>query len=244
MPWITEVPLAHRGLHGAGAPENSLTAFRRAVEAGVGIELDVHRCADGDAVVVHDADLERVTGRPGLVAELTARELAGYELSGGDGEGVPTLGDVLDLVGGRVPVMVELKSFDRRVGPLERAVLDRISGYRGGVAVASFNPATVDWYRVHATGVARGQTAGSLRGSSMPAWLRPMLASMLLNHRTQPHFLSYELSGLPNRWASAWRARGRPLVAWTVRNRADLAHARATADNVIFEGLAPTDVRG
>lgn len=239
MAWITEVPLAHRGLHGTGAPENSLAAFRRAVDAGVGVELDVHLCIDGHAVVTHDADLQRVTGHPGRVVELTCEELAERPLLGGDGSGVPALRDVLDVLSGRVPVMIELKSFDRTVGPLERSVLDAITGYPGGVAVASFNPVSVDWFRAHARGVPRGQTAATFRDGSMPRWLAPLLRSMLLNRRTRPHYISYELTGLPNRWADAWRDRGLPLVTWTVRTPEQLARARAVADNVIFEDIRP-----
>lgn len=242
MAWITEVPLAHRGLHGPDAPENSLAAFQRAVDAGVGVELDVHLCLDGHAVVAHDADLERVTGRPGVVAELTCEQLAARPLLGGGGAGVPALHDALDVLAGRVPVMVELKSFDRTVGPLERAVLDAITGYPGGVAVASFNPVSVDWFRANARGVARGQTAATFRDGSMPRWLAPLLRSMVLNRRTRPHYVSYELAGLPNRWADAWRTRGLPLVTWTVRTPQELARARELADNVIFEGIAPPEL--
>lgn len=236
--WLTAVPFAHRGLHDAAGvvPENSLPAFAAAADAGFGIELDVHRSADGELVVVHDRELVRLTGAD-LRVDLTPwPRLRGLRLEGTD-QPMPRLGDVLDLIAGRVPVMVEVKNLERRVGPLEAAVDDLLAGYDGPVCVASFNPATVAWFGANRPTLMRGQTAGPFRDIPLPGWARFALSRMLGNARTRPHFLSYDLAGLPDRVVDLWR-RGRPLLTWTVRSPEDLVKARAVADNFIFEHVA------
>lgn len=237
--WLTEVPFAHRGLHDrAGTrPENSLPAFEAAVAAGVGIELDVHRSADGHVVVTHDDDTARVCGSSRSVAASTLRELRSLRLVGTD-ERIPTLDDVLALVAGRVPVMVEVKNPRRSTGPLEAAVGRLVADAAGPVCVASFNPRTVGWFAKHLPEVVRGQTATSFADAAVPYLARRILASMVANRWTTPHFVSYALEDLPNRWCDRWREAGRPLVAWTVRTPADLVKAGAVADNHIFEHVA------
>ncbi|MBW3620266.1 MAG: glycerophosphodiester phosphodiesterase [Actinobacteria bacterium] len=238
--WLTEVAYAHRGLHDVAGtvPENSLPAFEAAIAAGYGIELDVHLTSDGRVVVTHDDDLARVTGRTVSVAASTLAALAGLRLGGTD-EGIPTLDDVLDLVAGRVPVMVEIKNVRRQAGPLEAAVAGAVRAVDGPVCVASFNPRTVGWFAKHHPTVVRGQTASSFAGVDAPYLARRVLASMAANRWTRPHFVSYELSALPNRWCDRWRAAGGALVTWTVRTGDDLTRARTVADTHIFEHVEP-----
>lgn len=238
--WLTEVAYAHRGLHDeAGTvPENSLAAFEAAVGAGFGIELDVHLTADGHAVVTHEDDLVRVTGRTLSVAASTLAHLADLRLGGTD-ERIPTLGRVLELVAGRVPVMVEIKNPRRQAGPLEAAVAGALDRATGPVCVASFNPRTVGWFARHRPDVVRGQTASSFAGVQAPYLARRFLASMAANRWTRPDFVSYELASLPNVWCDRWRARGGALVTWTARTPADVAKARDVADAVIFEHVVP-----
>lgn len=238
LDWLTAVPLAHRGLHDLRrrVPENSMAAFAAAADAGFGIELDVHRSEDGRAVVVHDRELVRVTGRELRVDRTpwaTLRDLRILDTE----ERLPELGEVLDLVAGRVTVMVEVKNLERRTGPLESVVADVLAGYDGPVCVASFHPGTVAWFGANRPEVVRGQTSGPMRDVPMPGWLRFVMSRMLGNPRTRPHFLSYDLAGLPNRMVDRWR-RDRPLITWTVRTPEDLVKARAVADNFIFEGVA------
>lgn len=236
--WLTAAPFTHRGLHDAarGVPENSFAAFEAAAEAGFAIELDVHRSVDGRAVVVHDRELGRLTGRELRVDQRTWDELRDLRLGGTD-ERLPLLGDVLDLVDGRVGVMVEIKNLGRRTGPVEQAVADLLDAYDGPVCIASFNPATVGWFAANRPGILRGQTAGPMRDVPVPGWLRFAMRRMLANVRTRPHFLSYDLTGLPDPVVDLWR-RGRPLLTWTVGTPDDLVKARAVADNFIFEGIA------
>lgn len=234
--WLTEVPYAHRGLHDPEGtrPENSLAAFAAAVAQGVGIELDVHLTADGHVVVTHDDDLARVTGQRLSVAGSTLTRITALRL-GATGERIPTLGRVLDLVAGRVPVMVEVKNVRRQAGPLETAVAAVLDRTTGPVCVASFNPRTVGWFARHRPDVVRGQTSSSYADVRAPFLARRFLASMAANRWTRPHFVSYELSALPNAWCDRWRARGGALVTWTVRSPQDVVKARAVADTAIFE---------
>jgi glycerophosphoryl diester phosphodiesterase len=236
--WLTEVPLAHRGLHGGAVVENSLAAFAAAAGAGYGIELDVRLSLDGHVVVVHDDDLGRACGTALSVAASPLARIRTLRLVGCD-EPVPTLAEALAVVDGRVPVMVEVKNDGRGVGPLESAVARQLATTRGPVCVASFNPRTVGWFARRAPGVVRGQTAAELRDVDLPAVARRALAGMAANRFTRPHFVSYQLEGLPNPACNRWRAAGRPLVTWTVRTPDELVEARAVADNVIFESVRP-----
>lgn len=234
--WLTEVPYAHRGLHDVAGtrPENSLAAFEAAVDDGVGIELDVHLTVDGHVVVTHDDDLVRVAGRSLSVAASTLARVTTLPLGGTD-QRIPTLAQVLAQVAGRVPVMVEIKNPRRVAGPLEAAVAGVLDRTRGPVCVASFNPRTVGWFARHRPDVVRGQTASSFGEVPVPYLARRFLASMTANRWTRPHFVSYELSALPNRWCERWRERGGALVTWTVRTPQDVVKARAVADTAIFE---------
>jgi glycerophosphoryl diester phosphodiesterase len=225
MFWLTETPIAHRGLHDAGRPENSLAAFAAAVEAGYPIELDVHLLRDGALAVFHDESLERMAGRPGHIRHQSRASLAGIRLAGSE-ETIPLLEDVLDRVGGAVPLLVELKSPDP-VGRLEKETLSRLAGYRGAMAVCSFNPRSVAWFRDHASDVLRGQD-----GSDEPD--APYGPGLDLS--ADPHFVAYDLRSLPQE--DVQRA-GVPVVAWMVRISEDLERAERLADNFIFEGLLP-----
>ena len=148
-------PFAHRGLHGDGRIENSRAAFEAAIAAGSGIELDVQASADGQAIVIHDYDLERLTEGSGGVRSLPAAELARIRLRESD-ETIPTLAEILALVGGRAALLIEVKSPDRRVAALCRAVSSALSGYKGPVAVMSFNPEIGRWLALHAPERLRG----------------------------------------------------------------------------------------
>ena len=144
-PGFLDRPFAHRGLHGGAAVENSLSAVRAAVAAGYGIEIDIQPSADGVPMVFHDYDMGRLTGRPGPLRGLSARQLGETPLTGGAGDTVPTLAQVLEAVAGAVPLLIEIKDQDGAlgpgVGPLEDAVCGALAGYDGPVALMSFQPA-------------------------------------------------------------------------------------------------------
>lgn len=240
MPWLTEVPFAHRGLHDltAGRPENTVAAFAAAVESGYGIELDVRITADRQLVVCHDDRVGRLTGCDVRISRSRWGRLSQLRLQGSD-QGIPRLGDVLRLVGGRVPLMIEVKTGGRSPDQLSSVVAAALDGYRGRLCVASFDPRILAWFRRHASHVLRGQTAAGSEHPAVPRPLRRWLADLPRLEVTAPGFVAYELHSLPRPVTDRWRAGGHPLVAWTASTPADLEHARQVADNVVFEAVRP-----
>ncbi|MGE0178642.1 MAG: glycerophosphodiester phosphodiesterase family protein [Sphingomonas sp.] len=219
-------PFAHRGLHGAGIMENSRAAFRAAIEAGHGIELDVQASGDGEAIVFHDYDLARLTDVQGRLAATSAAALGAIPLRG-EREGLPRLAEILALIGGRVPLLIEVKSPGRRVGVLSRAVARALDTYKGPVAVMSFNPGVPCWFSRHRPKVLRGlvvtEEGNPRRGS---------LKRKLSLWWSQADFLAYDIRDLPSHFAAA---SGLPVGTWTVRTEAQRANAAEHADQIIFE---------
>lgn len=236
--WLREIPLAHRGLHDGGErPENSLAAFVAAAEAGYGVELDVMLSRDRVPVVSHDPTLERVADRPDRISELTVAELAGVTM-GGSREHVPTLAAALRVLHA-VPVMVEVKQPALRAGALEAAIAPVLDAHPGPWCVASFNPATLRWFRRRRPGAIRVLTAGPIEGVPLPQVLRRRLAELKELRGVAPHAVSYDLTALPNPPCDAWRGRGGVLLTWTADTPQGLLRARELADNVIFEHVLP-----
>ena len=238
-PWLLERPLAHRGLHDAaqGVPENSLAAFAAAAAAGYGVELDVTLSRDRVPVISHDPTLHRAADRPERVGDMAVAELAAVRL-GDTREHVPTLAQALRLLID-VPVMVELKQANLRAGALEEAVAPLLDAHPGPWCVASFNPASLRWFRRNRPEAVRVLTAGPIEEARLPGFLRRRLAQLKELSGVAPHAVSYDLAGLPNPVCDLWRARGGALVTWTVSDADGLARARTLADNVIFEHIAP-----
>lgn len=237
-PWLREVPLAHRGLHdGRERPENSLAAFAAAAEAGYGVELDVMLSRDRVPVISHDPTLERSADRPDRIADLTVAELAAVTI-GGTREHVPTLASALAVLR-RVPVMVEVKQPALRAGALEAAIAPVLDAHPGPVCVASFNPASLRWFRRRRPAAVRVLTAGPIDGVRLPRVVRRRLTELKEVRSVAPHAVSYDLTALPNGPCDAWRGRGGVLVTWTADSPSALARARELADNVIFEHVLP-----
>jgi glycerophosphoryl diester phosphodiesterase len=235
--WLVDVPLAHRGLHGGGVPENSLPAFGAAAEAGYGVELDVMLSNDGEVVVVHDPTLRRVVGRDVAVGKLRLAELQRLRLEGTD-ERIPTLTEALAVLGD-APTMVEIKQPRLRANRLEASVAEIVADHPGPLCVAGFNPATLRWFRRHQPDTVRVLTAGPLADANLPGPVKRRLAALRDLPAVAPQAVSYELVGLPNPAATRWREEGGVLVTWTVTDDASLARARELADNVIFEHVRP-----
>ena len=163
--WLVETPIAHRGLHDKTSPENSLSAFKKAIEKGYAIELDVHQISDGTIVVFHDESLSRMTGNDGYLKFLTKNDLPMLFLNGTK-ETIPTLEQTLSLINGEVPVLVEIKNTGK-VGSLEQAVIDILKKYKGQYAVQSFNPYSLGYFYQHAPEITRGQLSGYFKNQKM-----------------------------------------------------------------------------
>lgn len=228
---------AHRGLHSPDKriPENSLAAFGLAAEAGYGMELDVQLSRDGQVVVFHDDDLKRVCGREERVDELTWPELHTLSLCGTT-ERIPLFSQVLDLVDGRTPLIVELKS-GRRNRELCRKTLALLRGYAGDACIESFDPRIVAWFRFHAPDLLRGQLAqppAKYRADGHPPIISFLLGNTLFNFAGRPQFIAYRIGPrpLPVRLAEAM---GALRVGWTSHERQN----ERGRDAVIFEFYRP-----
>ncbi|SPH16727.1 hypothetical protein DEA8626_00238 [Defluviimonas aquaemixtae] len=237
-------PLAHRGLHdrAAGRPENSPAAFRAAIAAGYGIECDIQPSADGVPMVFHDYDLKRLTGRTGPIRGVRAADLGQIRLMDAE-DGIPTLAETLALVDGRVPLLIEIKDQDGRMGPnvglLERAVAEAIQGYAGSVALMSFNPHSVAAVAGAATDRPRGIVTSAYTEEDwplLPAATRNRLREIPDYHLVGASFISHEAGDLARPRVAELRAEGAQILCWTIRSPEAEVEARRVATNVTFEG--------
>ena len=230
--WLRHVPIAHRGLHdhAAGIIENSLSAFAAAMAASYAIELDLRLSRDGEAIIFHDATLERLTPQTGAVETHSAEFLGRLSLNG-SADRIPTLPDLLAKVQGRVPLLLELKRSDTPVGRLETRVADLLAAYTGSVAVQSFDPAVVAWFRAHAPAIRRGLLAQCERDLLTPAVV-------------VAQFIAYDVTALPAFGPAFLRRIGLPVMAWTVKDKHTWSIAAVHADNIIFEGIRPESTGG
>lgn len=238
------LPLAHRGLHdhAKGVIENSMSAFRAAIDAGYGIELDVQRSADDAAIVFHDDDLDRLTDATGAFQDYRAADLCRMGLRGST-DTIPTLQEVLALVAGKVPILVEIKenwnTMKDTDGRLEAAVAAALAGYAGPVAVMAFNPHCIAHMARLAPDVPRGLTTEAydpVLNAPIPAEVCDHLREIPDYDRTHSSFISHQLSDLGRPRVAALKAQGAAILCWTVRSAADEAKARTVAQNITFEG--------
>ena len=236
-------PLAHRALHDRsdGRPENSRAAIRAAIEAGYGIEIDVQLSADNAAMVFHDYALDRLTGARGAVRLKSSDELSGIPLLGGD-EGIPDLPEVLALIDGRVPLVIELKDQDGGmgpdIGPLEEAVAAAVKDYAGPLALMSFNPHAVAKMAELLPDVPRGIVTSAYRYEDWP--LSRATCDRLRDipdyDRVGACFISHEVDDLPRPRVAELKDQGAMICCWTVRTEAQEEEARKVAHNITFEG--------
>lgn len=241
-------PIAHRALHDItqGRPENGLAAIRAAITHGYGIEIDLQLSRDDQAMVFHDYHLGRLTAENGPVRQRTAQELGQIALSHGDGECIPTLQQVLDLVDGQVPLLIELKDQDGAMGtdlgPLERATAQALNSYRGDVAVMSFNPHAVALMAEHAPQICRGLTTCHYNAQdwgTLPEARRDHLRQIADFDRVQASFISHNVTDLDNPRVQELHHAGVPVLCWTVRSAAQQTEAEKTAQNITFEQYLP-----
>jgi glycerophosphoryl diester phosphodiesterase len=245
LDWLTARPIAHRGLHDAalGIVENTAGAVQAALAARYGIEVDLQISADGDAMVHHDAVLGRLTEGDGRLDQLTSAELKRVKFRGSQ-ERMLSLGDLCDLIDGRVALLPELKSRfdgDRRLAERVAALL---AGYKGPVAPMSFDPLQLQVLRQKAPSVPRGIVAAKYKPhpywDQMPPRLRYNMGSLLPAMPGRPQFVAYMADNLPA--LAPWIARHilcLPLIAWVVRTEAERQRAARYADQIIFEGFRP-----
>jgi len=246
---FTTVPLAHRALHdrAQGRPENSAQAVRAAVAAGYGIEVDVQISADGVAMVFHDDTLDRLTDATGPVTALTAAALQQIGLRD-SAEPIPTLAQVLEIIAGRVPLLIELKDQSGIMGPtngqLEQATAQALAGYQGPVAVMSFNPSMIRTMARIAPQIPRGLTTYAFPQSDFPQTdaaevHRRHLAAITDFDDVAASFISHDWKDLQNPRVASLKEAGAKILCWTIKSPDQEALARRVAQNITFEQYLP-----
>lgn len=239
---IQKWKFAHRGLHDARKPENSMAAFRAALEGGFGIELDVHLLKDGTLAVLHDSDLKRVTGQEGRIEDLSEKDLSRYRLNGTD-ETIPTFRQVLELFQGKSPMIVEVKSAGNNYAELTKKTCELLDSYPGVYCVESFDPRCVQWLKKNRPDIVRGQLAERFKYT--PGGVnRLLLFAMthnLLNFLTQPDFIAYKYNDRKRTicnfiWRKVWGIAG---VSWTLRSPNEYENAVNEGWIPIFENFIP-----
>ena len=234
------VRYAHRGLHGNGCAENSITAFKKAVDCGFGIELDIRLSSDGQLVVFHDDTLDRVTKESGKVRERSAKELSKIKLLDTN-DTVPTFSDVLRLVDGRVPLLVEIKE-DAGDNSVSEAAVKMLSEYKGDYIVESFNPLSLAYFKKHKPEVLRGFLSQNfLKEKKYRKPLYFLLQNMLLNVAARPDFIAYNHTDYKNASLKLLRSLFKvPTLSWTVRSKKEETAAyEHKFDGIIFEKYMP-----
>ena len=257
-------PIAHRGLHEKGVPENSRAAFTRAIEEGYAIETDVRRTKDGTLVVVHDDNLRRLTGEPGKVSQTSYHDLSAMRLAGTN-ERILTLEECLEHLDGRTPLLLEVKDLST-FSSFPEQVMYRMRQYKGEYALQSFNPFYVYKFKQLAPDVLRGQLAMSIFSPDVLISCRDTLQAkeavamaveqsgftdthkhwkidawaiktMIMNVITKPDFVSYCCCNLP--YHRAKKKENRAVLTWTIRTQAEAERLRPWVDNMIFENFRP-----
>jgi glycerophosphoryl diester phosphodiesterase len=230
--WLKDRPVAHRGYHDQNKLvwENTLSAASRAIEAGFAIECDLHYASDGVPVVFHDEDLERLCNLKGDVRERTSQEL-GLLSVGGTADKIPTLRQLLKLVNGQVPLVIELKGRETDDSGFVEAVLEELENYQGQVALMSFDHWLLRELKALKAPYPLGLTAGGNRPEEFQTHEKAMKLGL--------DFISYFYADLPNPFISAEREKGTVVITWTVRDEKAVKQTFENADQMTFEGFDP-----
>ena len=227
--------IAHRGVYNLkkdNIPENSIEAFKNAIDNNYMIELDLHVLKDDNVVVFHDKNLHRMTGIDKDIKDCTYDEIKNLKLKNTDNH-IPLFKDVLELVDGKVPLLIELKH-DVKVGKLEKETMKYLKKYKGEYAIMSFNPLTLLYFKKEYSNIIRGQLAYDLNDKKFNFIKRYILENMSFNFITKPDFIAYGIDSMPSKVVEKFRKKGL-VIGWTVKNDKDLEKAKKYCYNYIFE---------
>lgn len=235
---------AHRGLHGNGTPENSMAAFRAALENGYGIELDIHLLADGNLAVMHDSQLLRTTGLSGTIEDLATEDLNKYHLDGTD-ETIPQFRQVLDLYAGKAPLVVELKVHQNNYATLTEAACKMLDTYDGAYCMESFDPRCLLWLKKHRPDIIRGQLTEDYFASKakLPFILKWIMSNNLGNFLTKPDFVAYRYCDRHSTLSNLFCLEQLTGVSWTIKTQDEFDTAVKEGWVPIFEGFRPDPTR-
>ena len=243
LDWLVAKPIAHRGFHNEsrGRVENCASSFEAAIANGFSIECDIQLTADGQAVVFHDDEVNRVLNGKGKVKQFTTRELKAMSFKQGK-DRVQTLAELIDQVAGRTTLVIEIKSLWDDDCTLTDRVLDVLSNYQGPFALMSFDPDLIARAAAGAPNMVRGITADRVIDPYYnPLPVAKRLAMQTYSHlpQTRPHFVSFDFTQLPFQPITELRVAGYPILTWTIRSEADASAARRWSDQITFELFAP-----
>lgn len=239
LTWLKENLIAHRGLHTKDqtVPENSLESFRLAIKQGYSIEFDINLLKDGEVVVFHDHNLNRLFGIDQTLDEITYQELSKYKLK--NHESIPTLKEALDVIDGKVPVLIELKPHGN-VNQLCVNFMKIMENYKGVYAVFSFHPKVVYYLKKHHKDVIRGQISEFFKSDqNMPKLFKFLMKRMTFNRFTKPDFISYGIYDMPNKYLDKLKKKGITIISYAARSQKDFDFVKAHYHNVVFEYFNP-----
>ncbi|MDO4962507.1 MAG: glycerophosphodiester phosphodiesterase family protein [bacterium] len=236
LDFLTSSVIAHRGMHNINKNilENSIEAFRLAIKNNFIIELDLHIIKDGSVVVFHDDNLKRLTGVDKKIKDLNYDELSRLKLINTE-DYIPLFKDVLKVIDGKVPIIIELKS-DSKSYLLEKEVLRLLENYKGIFAIQSFNPFSIYYIRKKSPNVIIGQLSSDFRNKKMLKLKKIILKNMLFNYLVKPDFISYDIRSLPSKRIKKL-SRTKLILGWTVKNNKDYIKAKKYCDNFICENI-------
>lgn len=230
--------VAHRGLFTPKeqtVPENSMAAFKAAIDKNYGIETDLRFTKDKEVVLFHDNTLKRMCGCDMKVSDLTLEELKAFTLANSD-ERIPTFKEFLSLVDGKVPLILEFKADYGEEAELCSAAEKQLADYKGQYCIESFNPRAVQWYKKNRKGVCRGQLAMKA-GEAKP--IKVLAGSFMLNFLARPDFAAYDMRNPENIFFRLQKLLGAMPVGWTVVSEEQLSKLDNCCDSYIFEGFEP-----
>ena len=238
--WIKDIFIAHRGLHSKdkSVPENSISSFKLAIERSYGIEMDINILKDGTVIVFHDYNLKRLIGKNINLGNLNYDDIKDFKILNTE-EKIPTLKEVLNLVNGKVPLLIELKPHGNNRLLCENFIKD-IKNYNGKFAIHSFNPHIVKWFKKNHPDIIRGQITEYFRDDKkMKKFTKYLMKSMFFNKFTKPDFVNYGIKDLPNKYCDRAYKKGMCIISYASRSQEEFDMVKDHYDNSVFEFFTP-----
>lgn len=234
---LSGIRVAHKGLHDmdAGIPENTIIAIEKAVQKNYPIEIDIHLTKDKKIVVMHDDNLLEMIGVDKKIKNMTYEEMSKYNIKNSN-QKIPLLEDVLNIVQGKVLIIIELKTY-YNIGPLERELVKVLREYKGEVAVQSFNPFCLAWFKKNSPEYMRGLLSSDFTFQRYSFVKRVILKNLWFSWVGKPDFVAYEISALNEKLVSKIRKMEAKVIGWTIDDEEKAQKAEKLCDGIIFEKI-------